>query len=109
MSEQKFIETRPGEYMRAVNEEEVIDHCKTCSKKETACISFFAHEDAMMHKDLDNERAHRSTMFVCMFALLFALTFVVAYTIRMNTFVNLIREMNAAIVQLASAKGIAPP
>lgn len=71
-------------------------------------ITVFAHENAMMHKDLDNERAHRTILFVCIFALLFALTFVVAYTIRMNTFVSLIRDMNAAIVELASAKGITP-
>ena len=106
MSDEKLLEVKPGEYMKAVSEEE---HCKTCSKKETACISFFAHENAMMHKDVDNERSHRTTLFVCIFALLFALTFVIAYTIRMNTFVSLIREMNAAIVQLASAKGIISP
>lgn len=71
-------------------------------------ITVFAHENAMMHKDLDNERAHKTIWIVCIFALLFALTFVVAYTIRMNTFVALIRDMNAAIVELASAKGITP-
>ena len=85
------------------------DNCKECSKKKTACISFLAHENAMMHKDTDNERSHRTTLFVCIFALLFALTFVIAYTIRMNTFVDLIKEMNAAMVQLANAKGIPAP
>ena len=85
------------------------NNCNNCSKKETACISFFAHENAMMHKEADNERAHRTIMFVCLFALLFALTFVIAYTIRMNTFVDLIKEMNAAMVQLANAKGIISP
>lgn len=89
--------------------DETIDRCKTCEKKETACVSYFAHENAMMHKDMDNERANRTTLFVCVFAILFALTFVVAYTIRMNTFVELIKEMNAAILQLASAKGIIAP
>ena len=72
-------------------------------------VTAFAYENALMHKDMDNERSHRTTLFVCIFALLFALTFVVAYTIRMNTFVDLIKEMNAAIVQLASAKGIIAP
>lgn len=72
-------------------------------------VSIFAHENALMHKDADNERAHRTTLCVCVFALLFALTFVVAYTIRMNTFVELIKEMNAAIIQLANAKGIIAP
>ena len=88
--------------------EEKDDFCNDCSKKKN-CISYFAHENALMHKDMDNERSHRTTMFVCVFALLFALTFVIAYTIRMNTFVNLIRDMNAAIVELACAKGIITP
>ena len=82
--------------------------CNECSKKKS-CISYFAHENAMMHKDLDNERSHRTTLFVCVFALLFALTFIVAYTLRMNTFVSLIRDMNAAIVELACAKGLIAP
>ena len=89
-----------------VAEEE--DSCNECSKKKS-CISYFAHENAMMHKDLDNERSHRTTLFVCVFALLFALTFIVAYTLRMNTFVSLIRDMNAAIVELAGAKGLIAP
>ena len=72
-------------------------------------VTAFAYENALMHKDMDNERANRTTLFVCIFALLFALVFVVAYTIRMNTFVNLIRELNAAVVQIANAKGIAAP
>ena len=76
--------------------------------KKPETITAFAYENALMHKDMDNERAHRTILFVCIFAILFALTFVVAYTIRMNTFVNLIKEMNAAIIQLASAKGITP-
>ena len=88
--------------------EEAGNNCGNCNKKQ-ACISFLAHENAMMHKDTDNERAHRTTLFVCIFALLFALTFVVAYTVRMNTFVDLIKEMNAAIVELARAKGIPAP
>ena len=95
MSEKKLLEVTPGEYMHTANDEP-----KT--------VSFFMHENAMMHKDADNQRANRTTLFVCLFALLFALIFVVAYTIRMNTFVDLIKEMNAAVVELARAKGIAP-
>ena len=106
MSEEKLPEVSPGEFMKSAKEDE---NCKTCSKKNIACISFLSHENAMMHKDVDNERSHRTTLFVCIFALLFALTFVVAYTIRMNTFVDLIKEMNAAMVQLANAKGVIAP
>ena len=77
--------------------------------KKPEMITAFAYENALMHKDMDNSRANRTTLFVCIFALLFALVFVIAYTIRMNTFVDLIREMNAAIIQLANAKGIITP
>ena len=64
---------------------------------------------AMMHADADNERANRTTVIVCVFALMFALTFVIAYTVRMNTFVALIKDLNAAIVELAGAKGFLTP
>jgi len=83
--------------------------CTTCEKKTTACISFLAHENAMMHKDTDNERAHRTTLFVCITFVIITVIFVTAYTLRMNTFVDLIREMNAAVIQLANAKGIIAP
>ena len=77
--------------------------------KKPEMITAFAYENALMHKDMDNERANRTTLFVCVFAILFALIFVIAYTVRMNTFVELIREMNAAIVDLAGVKGIIAP
>jgi len=85
------------------------DKCSNCGKKDTACISFFAHENAMMHKDTDNERAHKTTRFVCMTVLVLTLIFVVAYTFRMNSFLETIKEMNAVIMQLANAKGIISP
>ena len=85
------------------------NNCKMCGKKSEPCISFLAYENSMMHADADNDRAHKTSWFVCVFALVFALIFVVAYTIRMNTFVDLIKEMNAAIVELAGAKGIIAP
>jgi len=83
--------------------------CSTCEKKAEPCISFFAHENAMMHKDLDNERSHKTNLFVCITFIIITVIFVTAYTLRMNSFINLIKEMNAVIVQLASAKGILTP
>ena len=85
------------------------ESCNTCGKKKKACISFFAHENDMMHKDLDNERAHRSNLFMCLTFIIITLIFVFAYTLRMNSFIDLIKEMNAVIVQLASGKGIISP
>lgn len=94
------------------NELDLIDNddgCKACGEKKKACISFFAHENDMMHKDLDNERAHRTTLFVCLTFIVITIIFVLAYTIRMNSFLNVIKEMNAVIVQLASGKNVISP
>ena len=83
------------------------ENCGSCNKKQ-ACISFLAHENAMMHKDTDNERAHRTTLFVCITFIIITIIFVFAYTIRMNAFLDTIKEMNAVIVKLAGVKGITP-
>lgn len=82
--------------------------CEECGKK-NACISFFAHENAMMHKDMDIQRTHRSNLFVCVTVIVLTLIFVVAYTFRMNSFLDTIKEMNAVILKLANAKGILSP
>ena len=84
------------------------ESCGNCNKKQ-ACISFLAHENAMMHKDTDNERAHRTTLFVCIAFVLIVVIFVAAYTIRTNIWLDTIKSMNAAIVELANAKGIPTP
>ena len=97
--------------IRAACEEETQEQtkCSVCEKKNEPCISFFAHENSLMHKDMDNERAHRQTLFVCATVIILTMIFVVAYTLRMNTFVDLIKEMNAALIQIANAKGIIAP
>ena len=83
-------------------------NCSSCKDKK-GCISFFAHENAMMHKDTDNERAHRTTLFVCIAFVLIVIIFVTAYTVRTNIWLDTIKSMNAAIVELANAKGIPAP
>ena len=82
--------------------------CGNCKDKQ-ACISFFAHENAMMHKDVDNERAHRTTLFVCIAFVLIVIIFVTAYTIRTSIWLDTITKLNAAIVELANAKGLITP
>ena len=83
-------------------------NCSNC-KDSKACISFLAHENAMMHKDADNERAHRTTLFVCIAFVIITIIFVFAYTIRMNSFLDTINKLTADIVELAGAKGIIAP
>lgn len=77
--------------------------------KKPESVSVFAHENAMMHKDWDNERAHRTTLYVCIAFVLIVIIFVAAYTIRTSIWLDTINKMNAAIVELANAKGITPP
>ena len=82
--------------------------CGNCNKKQ-ACISFLAHENAMMHKDTDNERAHRTTLFVCIAFVLIVIIFVAAYTIRTSIWLDTVKQLYADIVELAGAKGIISP
>jgi len=82
--------------------------CNSCDKKQ-ACISFLAHENAMMHKDTDNERAHRTTMYVCIAFTLVILIFVTAYTFRTGIWLDTIKQLTADIVEIANAKGITAP
>ena len=84
-------------------------NCSNCDKKGIACISFFAHENAMMHKDVDNERAHKTTLFVCITFLLIVVIFVAAYTIRTAIWLDTVSKQNAAIVEIANAKGVETP
>lgn len=94
------------EKLPEVNEDKT--ECTTC-KKNSACIPFLAHENAMMHKDTDNERAHRTTLFVCIAFVLIVIIFVAAYTIRTSIWLDTINKLVAEIVELASAKGIPAP
>lgn len=86
----------------------VESNCNNCKDKQ-ACISYFAHENAMMHKDMDNERAHRTTLFVCVAFVLIVIIFVAAYTIRTSIWLDTVKQLNADIVELAGAKGIIAP
>lgn len=89
-------------------ENETNKNCSGCEKK-TSCISFLAHENAMMHKDTDNERAHRTTLFVCIAFVLIVIIFVTAYTFRTSIWLDTIKQLTADIVEIANAKGIAVP
>lgn len=95
------------------------DKCSNC-KNSSACVSFFVHENAMMHKDMDNERLHETmkrmseqhtrdirNIIVGFFVVI--LLFVVSYTVRTNIWNDTVRQMNAAIVELANAQGHGTP
>ena len=77
--------------------------------KKPETVTAFAYENALMHKDFDNARANRTTWIVCGTFVVITLIFVLAYTLRMNAFIDTINKMYAALVELASAKGIPAP
>ena len=77
--------------------------------KKPEMVTAFAYENALMHKDFDNERAHRTTWFICITFIVITLIFVIAYTLRMNAFIDTINKLTAEIVSIASAKGIISP
>ena len=115
-----------------MNEESTTENkCETCSSKSVACISYFAHENAMMHKDLDNERLHETIKLmseqhtkdiqrmseqhsmdirnILLGFFVVIMLFVVTYTIRTNIWNETVKDMNAAIVELAHAQNVSPP
>ena len=77
--------------------------------KKPEMVTAFAYENALMHKDFDNERANKTTWFVCITFIVITLIFVIAYTLRMNAFIDTINKLTAEIVSIASAKGIISP
>lgn len=106
--DEKGFLRREGMEEPDVNQENTGTNCSSCNKKQ-ACISFLAHENAMMHKDVDNERAHRTTLFVCIAFVLIVIIFVTAYTVRTSIWLDTVKQLNADIVELACAKGIIAP
>ena len=87
--------------------------CTQCTEKGNTCIPFFVHENAMMHKDMDNERMHetihkineknnRTVMAVCVTFIAIIVIFVTAYTVRTNIWLKTITRMNDTIVEMAN-------
>ena len=94
--------------------------CAECSEKGHTCIPFFVHENAMMHKDMDNERMHdtiqkineknnRTVLTVCLTFILIIVIFVTAYTVRTSIWLNTITKMNDLIVTMANGNAPTVP
>ena len=93
------------------------DSCETCHDKQ-AWVPFFIHENAMMHKDMDNERMERVVnqmakitkgqriinFIQSIVILLIVFIFVWFYTSRAQIWSNTIMEMKQAIVEVSHAK-----
>ena len=78
-------------------------------KAKPESVSVFAYESAMMHKDADVERAHRTTVWVCVTFVIMIAIFVAAYTVRTSIWLDTINRMTAAIIELSNVKGLPAP
>ena len=87
------------------------EQCKNCEEKNQACVPFFVHENAMMHKDWDNERMERivkgqriANIIQSIVILVIVFIFVWFYTSRAQIWSNTISDMKQAIVEVVHAK-----
>ena len=71
-------------------------------EKDQLSIPFFAHEDAMMHKDLDNKRLLQAIIMICITFIFIISIFVTSYNVRTANWLKTISDMNAAIVEVVN-------
>ena len=83
------------------------EKCRNCDH-EQACVPFFLHENAMMHKDADNERMKcvvqwmRQIVFsLCAVVVIVVVTLVAYYTTRTQMWNDTISKLNATILELS--------
>ena len=86
------------------------NNCKNCEEKQ-ACVPFFIHENALSHKDMDNERMARivkgqriANIVQSIIIMLIVFIFVWFYTSRAQIWSNTISDMKQAIVEVIHAK-----
>ena len=82
------------------------EECKNCENQQ-ACVPFFLHESAMMHKDADNERlaqiAHgqrKINVIQSIIILAVVAIMVIFYTYRTQIWNNTIAKQNETIIML---------
>lgn len=88
------------------------ENCKNCEEKQ-ACVPFFIHENAMMHKDMDNERmakivkGQRITNIIQSIVILLIVFFMVLfYTDRTRMWNDTIKGLNQTIVEVTHGKSL---
>lgn len=78
-------------------------------KKEQASVSFFLHENAMMHKDRDNRRMMAICLALCVTLIIVVVTLVSYYTSRTQMWNDTIARLNQTIVEVTNGKSTTPP
>jgi uncharacterized membrane protein YvbJ len=86
------------------------EKCKNCENQQ-ACVSFFMHENSMMHKDADNERLaniakDQRTINVVQSVIILLIVFIMAmfYTSRTQMWNDTISKQNETIIKLLNER-----
>ena len=82
--------------------------CRNCEEQQ-ACIPFFLHENAMMHKDRDNKRMMIICLALCATLIVVVVTLVSYYTSRTAMWNDTITRLNQTIVEVTNGKNGSPP
>ena len=83
------------------------ENCKNCDNKQ-ACVPFFLHENALMHKDRDNRRMMVVCLALCITLIVLVVTLVAYYTSRTAMWNDTIARLNQTIVEVTNGKNGSP-
>ena len=75
------------------------EKCKNCEEKQ-ACVPFFLHENAMMHKDRDNKRMMIINLSLCVTLIIVVVTLVSYYTSRTAMWNDTITKLTATLAEV---------
>lgn len=81
------------------------NNCKNCEEK-NACIPFFLHENAMIHKDRDNKRMMVICLALCITLTVVVVTLVSYYTSRTAMWNDTITKLTSTLAEVTNGKGI---
>lgn len=79
------------------------EKCKNCESS-SACVPFFLHENAMIHKDRDNKRMFHIVIALCVVVVVVVTTLVAYYTSRTQMWNDTISKLNATIIELSHGR-----
>ena len=84
-----------------------MDEKKGCEDK--ACVPFFLHENAMMHKDMDNKRMMVICLSLCITLVVVVVTLVSFYTSRTAMWNDTVSKLTVALTEVTNAKEASHP
>lgn len=78
------------------------ENCKNCENKQ-ACVPFFLHENALMHKDRDCHRMMIVCLALCITLIVLVVTLVAYYTSRTAMWNETISNLSTKLVEVSNA------